>query len=125
VFQGSRRGVTTQLQNHVVPFILGIYCMAHRTNLALEPLFNLSLVAKLESLCQAMYAYFSHSPKNHLEFQKLAGVVEIEGLRILRNVTTRWISLLDPLRRIMGEYKTLLVKMCDDAAVKEPELKAK
>ena len=25
----------------------------------------------------------------------------------------------------MGEYKTLLVKMCEDAAIKEPELTAK
>jgi hypothetical protein len=123
VFQGSQRGVTTQLQNHVAPFMRGIHCMAHRTNLAVEPLSNLPLVAKLESLCQAMYAYFSHSPKKHLEFQKLVDVVETKGLRILRNVTTR--SLLDPLRRIMGEYKTLLVKMCDDAAVKEPELTAR
>jgi hypothetical protein len=125
VFQGSRRGVTTQLQNNVAPFMLGIHCMAHRTNLAVEPLSNLPLVSKLEALCHGMYAYFSHNPKRHLKFQKLADVVETEGLRVLRNVTTRWISLLDPLRRIMGEYKTLLVKLCDDAAVKEPELTTK
>jgi hypothetical protein len=33
--------------------------------------------------------------------------------------------LLDPLRRIMEEYKTLLVNMCNDAVVKEPKLTAK
>jgi hypothetical protein len=94
MFQGSQRSVTTQLQNHVVSVMLGLHCMAHRTNLAVEPYSNLSLVSKLETLCQAMYTYFSHSPKKHLEFQKLADVVEIEGLRILRNMTTRWISYL-------------------------------
>jgi len=34
-------------------------------------------------------------------------------------------SLLDPLRRVMGEYKTLVAKMCQDATVKEPELAMK
>jgi len=62
-----------------------------------------------------MYAYFSHSPKRNLEFQKLAYLVEIEGQQMLRNVKTQWISLLEPLRRIMDEYKTLVVKMCEDA----------
>ena len=44
---------------------------------------------------------------------------------MLRNVKTHWLSLLEPLKRVMGEYKTLVVKMCEDAAVKEPELTAK
>jgi len=32
------------------------------------------------------------------------------------------ISLLDPLKKVMGEYKTLVAKMCQNAAVKEPKL---
>jgi hypothetical protein len=110
---------------YVAPFVFVIHCFAHRTNLAVEPLSNLPIVKKLEDLCQVTYSYFSHSSKRHLEFQKLADVVETEGLAILRNVKTRWISLLDPLKRIMGEYKTLIVKMCEDAAVKEPEMTVK
>jgi hypothetical protein len=72
-----------------------------------------------------LYAYFSHSSKKSLEFQKLAEIVETEDLRILRNVSTRWISLLEPLRSILGEYKTLIVKMCEDVAVSEPEITGK
>jgi len=125
LFQGSRNGVTVQMVRHMAPFLFNVHCMAHRTNLAVEPLSNLLIVAKLEALCQAMYSYFSHSPKRHSEFQKLADIVETEGRRMLRNVKTRWISLLEPLKRVMGEYKTLVVKMCDDAAVKGPQLTAK
>jgi hypothetical protein len=44
---------------------------------------------------------------------------------MLRNVKIHWISLLEPLRRVMGEYKTLIVKMCEDVAVKEPTLTSK
>jgi hypothetical protein len=83
--------------------------MAHRTNLAVEPLSNLPLVSKIESLCKSMHSYFSHSPKRHLEFTKLAEIMETEGLKIVNNVKTRWISLLEPLKHILGEYKTLIV----------------
>jgi hypothetical protein len=51
--------------------------------------------------------------------------VETEGLAILRNIKTRWISLLEPLKRVMGEYKTLIVKMCEDAIVQQPKMTSK
>ena len=44
---------------------------------------------------------------------------------MLRNVKTRWLSPLDPLKRVMGEYKALVATMCEDSAVKEPQLTAK
>jgi hypothetical protein len=122
VFQGARAGVTQQLKQKDAPFLIGVHCMAHRTNLAVEPLSNLPMVEKLETLCQALYNYFTMSSKKHLEFQKLADIVETEGRRLLKNVKTRWISLLEPLRRVLAEYKTLVVKMCEDSAVKEPAL---
>ena len=68
VFQSSRNGVTVQMREQVVPFMFGIHCMAHRNNHAVEPLSNLPIVAKLETLCQAMFSYFSQSPKRHLQF---------------------------------------------------------
>ena len=99
--------------------------MAHKTNLAVEPLSNLPLVNKIKSLCKSMHSYFSHSPKQHLEFTKLAEIMEREGLKIVNNVKTRWISLLEPLKCVLGKYKTLIIKMCKDAAIKDPEPKAK
>ena len=66
----------------------------------------------------ALYNFFTHSPKRHVEFVKLAEVMETKGLKILQNVKTRWISMLAPTVRVMNEYRTLLVKMHQD--VKEP-----
>jgi hypothetical protein len=63
-----------------------------------------------------LYAYFNASPKRCNEYHKLAKVVETSGLKILQNVGTRWISMLEPLKRVLGEYKTLIVKMAQDAA---------
>lgn len=72
----------------------------------------MAIVTKVEDLCLAIYTYFGKSPKRHLEFMKLAKMSEIEGLRRLTDVKTRWISLLDlKVQWVLGEYKTLTVKM--------------
>jgi hypothetical protein len=76
LFQGCRFGVTQQLREQDVPFLLGVHYMAHHTNLAVKPLSNLPVVLKLESLCQNLYTYFTMSSKKHLEFQKLVNIVE-------------------------------------------------
>jgi hypothetical protein len=41
---------------------------------------------------------------------------------ILKIIITWWISLLKPLERFIGEYKILIVKMREDAVVKESEM---
>jgi hypothetical protein len=38
-------------------------------------------------------------------------MLETKGNKILENVKTRWISMLNPVERLKVEYKTLLVKM--------------
>ncbi len=59
------------MQKHA-PFVSGVHCMAHRTNLVVQTLSALSLVSKIESLLASMYNYFVHSPNHHLEITKLA-----------------------------------------------------
>jgi hypothetical protein len=115
VFQGRTNGVTKQLQDQAMPYLMGVHDMAHRTNLAVKPLSNLPMVQKVEKLLQSLYSYFHASPKRCNEYQKLAEIVETSGLKILQNVATRWISMLEPLKRVLGEYKTLIVKMAQDA----------
>jgi hypothetical protein len=85
--------------------------------LAVKPLSNLPMVQKIEKLLQGLYAYFNASPKKCNKYQKLAEVVETSGLKILQNVATRWISMHEPLKRVLSEYKTLIVKMAQDAVV--------
>jgi hypothetical protein len=116
VFQGTRSGVIQRLKEGFAPFVIPVHDFAHRTNLVVEALSGLPVLQKLETLCKSLHAYFSGSPKCHLEFRKLAEVVETEGLKILNKVATRWISLLEPLKRICCEYKTLIVKFAKDAS---------
>ena len=69
---------------------------------------------RIEDLLQSWHTYFAHSPKRHLEFVKLAEVLETKGLKILRQVKTKWLSVMSPAIKVMNEYKTLVVKMMED-----------
>jgi hypothetical protein len=55
VFQECRADVIVLLQKEDCPYIFGIHYFVHRTNLAVEPLSNLPIVGKYESLCQSMW----------------------------------------------------------------------
>jgi hypothetical protein len=58
---------------------------SHRTNLAIKTLNGLLVVNRIEDLLQTLYSYFAHSPKQHLEFVKLAEVLQTKGLKILKH----------------------------------------
>jgi hypothetical protein len=51
--------------------------------------------------------------------------METKGLKILKNIKTRWISMLSPAIRAMNEYRTLLVKMLEDSKLKKEKVHAK
>jgi hypothetical protein len=88
--------------------------MAHHMNLTMQTLSIIPLMKCIESLLQTLHAYFVHSPQRHLEFTKLAEIMETKGNKILCNVKTRWISMLSPTNRIMVKYRTWLLEMAKD-----------
>ena len=118
-------GVTQQIQSKYVPFALGVHCMAHRCNLAFKTLSQLDIMSRIEGLLKSSHAYFKHSPKRHLEFVKLVELMETKGLKLLKNVKIRWVSLIEPLRRILQEYKVFLAKMKADSVSKEKSAQVK
>jgi hypothetical protein len=87
-------------------------------NLAVEALEKLPILLKIEDMLQDLHGYFCKSPKKHMEFLKLAEVMDTKGLKILRDIKTRWILMLAPAVCIMNEYRTLLVKMLQDSKLK-------
>jgi hypothetical protein len=115
VFQGVRTGVIVQLKDSHAPFVMEIHCMSHRTNLVVQTLSQVPLVARIEDMLQSLYSFFSHSPKRNQELANLANIVETAGQRILKNIKTRWISCLEPVKRVLSEYRALVLKMHMDA----------
>jgi hypothetical protein len=55
MFQGYKLGVTQQLKDQDAPFLLGVHCLVYRMNLAVEPLSNLPVVSKLDSLLSTVH----------------------------------------------------------------------
>jgi hypothetical protein len=117
VFQGGKTKVTKQIKDSWAPFSMGVHCVAHHTNLAMQSLGDLTFIAKIESFMLNMYGYFNHSPKRHMKFQRLVQTLKTKGNKILKNVKTRWMSMLDLLNMIMAEYRPSLAVMQIDCFI--------
>ncbi len=115
VFQGTKFGVTKHIHNDYELESIRMHYMAHWVNMVVQTLLIFPLVKNIEnSFIQTLHVYFAHSPKRHLEFAKLVEIMETKGNKILHNVKTKWISMLSLAKRMMVEYKTLVVKMVMD-----------
>jgi len=61
--------------------------------------------------------YFSHSPKEHLEFTKLVKIWQQKGKKKLHNIKlVRWIFMINPIKCVLFEYHTFFMKMALDVA---------
>ncbi len=63
-----------------MPFLLGVHCVTHLTNLDVRTLFQLSLVAKIEVLFHDIYNYYAQNLKNYLERTRLVKFLEKKPL---------------------------------------------
>jgi len=61
-----------------------------------------------------VYSFFSHNPKMQMEFLKLANLMKAKGSKILCNVKTCWINMLQLTKRAMAMYMPLVAKMVED-----------
>jgi hypothetical protein len=77
------------------------------------------MISRLENLLVALHKYFSKSPKRHLALEKLSELLQTKGGKILRRVKTRWINSLEPMKRVLSEYRILLIKMYGDLQEKK------
>ncbi len=110
-FLGGETSVTRQIKDVWAHFSMGIHCVAHRTNLAIQFLSNLTFFSCFDVFMTNLHSYFSHSPKSHLKFQKLVTITETNGSKILKNMKTWWMLMLDPLKITIIEYKPLFTVM--------------
>jgi hypothetical protein len=93
---------------------MGVHCMAHTTNLAIQTLSHLQIVNKIEGLLQTLYNYLSKSFKKNLKLPKLAKLMKTQGGKILKNLKTHWTSMLFLIWHAMVENKILLMKKAID-----------
>ena len=100
-----------QLKDKHAPYLQAFYYFAHRTNLAFKPLNKLKPMDNTVKVLNSTYHYFHKSPRRFQEFVDLALEMKERGLKMLKNSKTRWVSLLDPLRRLISQYRSVFTKM--------------
>jgi hypothetical protein len=71
VFQDTKIGVTIQVKEIVVPFMIGVHCFAHYTNLAMFGAIEIQFGGLVRSVTTSHAFFFSHSFKKFFEFQKV------------------------------------------------------
>jgi hypothetical protein len=99
-----------QIKDSWAPFFMGVHHVVHRTTFGnLKSPRDLTFIARIEVFMMNMYGYFNHSPKRHLKFYKLTQIWKVKGSKILKNVKTRWMSMLEPLKNIMVKYHIFLL----------------
>ena len=69
-------GVTNKLQVFHTLHMQAMHCVAHRSNIVVQCLSDLEIVARIETLLVVLHKYFSKSLKRHLELQKLAELLK-------------------------------------------------
>jgi hypothetical protein len=121
-FQGKHIGVTVQIKQNFAPHATGIHCLAHKINLVVKTLSQLAVFHAVEELMRINHAYFSHGPKKFQEYKSFASTIDTKGLNVLKNVTTHWLSLLAPMKRIMSEFRTILGKLDIDSVNKKESI---
>jgi len=100
--------------------MIGVHYGIHCTNFAVEEFLAFVFVSWIEDLLKVVYRYFKASSKTQLEFKTLVEMTEKRRAKIIKHITLQWDSLLDPYKRILVEYYTLVVKMALDLKANEP-----
>lgn len=72
------------------------------------------MIANIKNLLHLLHKYFVRSSKYHIEFIKLVDMMCSKGLKINKNVKTRWLSMISPLKRVMSKYRTFVHKLHKD-----------
>jgi hypothetical protein len=55
IFQGYYIGMTFQLKEKIILYMMGQHCMAYKTNLAIQVLSNLPIMANFEDLLKSLF----------------------------------------------------------------------
>jgi hypothetical protein len=105
-------------------YLFSVHYVTHQTNLTILVLNKLALVMHIKNMLQSLYSFFRIVPRRFWNLWTLPRHWKTKGLKLLRNIKTCWISMLSPLKCVLGEYKSLIVKMHMDMPKKKVVIKS-
>lgn len=83
-FKGQTIRVKTKYNFNCFPFAIDVHCC----NLVFKTLSKLGIMSQNKGLLKFAHAYFKFSPNRHLEFVRLAELMETKRLKLLKIVKT-------------------------------------
>ena len=102
---GAKNSVLSRFRS-VQPNIVHIRCTCHVAVLCATNACK-TFPKFIEQLCRDIHSHFSHSCKRLQLYKEFQEFVEADTLRILQLCSTRWLSLLECINRIVNQYDAL------------------
>ncbi len=72
VFQSTESNVMKHIHDNYAPYSIVVHCMAHCTNLVVQPLSMFPLVKHNENLLKTLHAYFAYFLKKTSKIHKIS-----------------------------------------------------
>jgi hypothetical protein len=89
---------------------MGVHCIAHRENLAVQSLFDLISLQGLNHSWLSFMIILTIHPKSTWSFRGWFKLWKPPGNKILKTIkAAKWMSMFEPLKRIMVEYQTRFI----------------
>ena len=118
VMKGRNNSVLTRIKA-VQPNVLDIGCICHLANLcAAQGVKQLPL--PVDELLVDVHFHFSHSAKRKEEYKEFLEFTDVEPLKLLKYVSTRWLSLERCVNRFLQQWPALVSYFESHADVEKP-----
>ena len=115
VMMGSQSGVCVRLREIANPFLLIVHCIAHREALAAAAAATGNAVCEFfESILHQVISYHSNSSKRKEHLYKLQERLQVQQLRMVRIVATRWLSRGQAAVRVLVCIAALIMEFKED-----------
>lgn len=106
VMVGPRNSVLSRFKVEQ-PYIFHIHCTCHVAALCAADACK-AIPKTIEQLCRDIHSHFAHSCKRLQLYHEFQEFVDADCLKILQLCSTRWLSMLDCVNRILNQYDALL-----------------
>lgn len=122
VMRGRFTGVLSKIKSQYAPHLLDVGgCSLHHVHNAVSYAID-ALDEDVEEFTVNIFGFFKHRAGLWEEFQGIQKILEIEEHRILRFVSTRWLSILPVISRLLEQWDALVKFFLDTLPTKHPNV---
>ena len=91
--------------------VLSFHCAAHRLQLAANDSFSGNYLKQLEKIVSSIFKHMHRHPASRIDLEFWSDITDEPLLTSLSVGRSRWLSLLTPLRKLHGSWKSLLAHL--------------